>query len=71
MGELDNFRADVRAWLESNYPAPLRDPNMMGDPEAAWGGRAFTADCNDPHFDWIRKLAERGWTATASPPVPD
>jgi alkylation response protein AidB-like acyl-CoA dehydrogenase len=67
MGELETFRADVRAWLESNYPAPLRDPDMIGNPEAVWGGRAFADNVDDPHFAWTRKLAERGWTAPTWP----
>jgi alkylation response protein AidB-like acyl-CoA dehydrogenase len=67
VGELETFRADVRAWLESNYPAHLRDPDMMGNSEAVWGGRAFADNFDDPHFAWIRKLADRGWTAPTWP----
>jgi alkylation response protein AidB-like acyl-CoA dehydrogenase len=67
LSQLDALRADVRAWLESNYPAQLRDPRMIGDPEAVWGGRAFADNFDDPHFAWIRKLAERGWTAPTWP----
>ena len=61
-GELDAFRAEVKAWLEANYPAELRDPKVKSDPEAMWGGRAF-AGSNDPQIVWMRKMAQQGWTA--------
>lgn len=40
-GELDAFRAEVKAWLEANYPAELRAPKVKSEPKAMWGGRAF------------------------------
>ena len=65
-GELDAFRAEVKAWLEANYPAELRDPKVKSDPEAMWGGRAF-AGSNDPQIVWMRKMAQKGWTAPTWP----
>ena len=65
-GELDAFRAEVKAWLEANYPAELRDPKVKSDPEAMWGGRAF-AGSNDPQIGWMRKMAQKGWTAPTWP----
>ena len=65
-GELDAFRAEVKAWLEANYPAELRDPKVKSDPEAMWGGRAF-AGSNDPQIVWMRKMAQQGWTAPTWP----
>ena len=65
-GELDAFRAEVKAWLEANYPAELRDPKVKSDPEALWGGRAF-AGSNDPQIVWMRKMAQQGWTAPTWP----
>ena len=59
--KLDAFRTEVRAWLEANYPAELRDPNAKTDPEAVWGGRAF-AGSDDPQSEWMRRVAEKGWT---------
>ncbi|RAK58832.1 acyl-CoA dehydrogenase [Phenylobacterium hankyongense] len=64
--EPDAFRADVRAWLEANYPAELRDPKAATDPEAVWGGRAFEGS-QDPQIVWMRRVAEQGWTAPAWP----
>jgi alkylation response protein AidB-like acyl-CoA dehydrogenase len=64
--DTDAFRAEVRAWLEANYPAELRDPNAQTDPEAVWGGRAFEGS-QDPQIVWMRRVAEQGWTAPAWP----
>jgi len=64
--ELDAFRAEVRAWLEANYPAELRDPKTRTDPEAVWGGRAF-AGSDDPQSVWMRRMGEKGWTAPTWP----
>jgi alkylation response protein AidB-like acyl-CoA dehydrogenase len=64
--DLDAFRTEVRAWLEANYPAELRDPNAKTDPEAVWGGRAFV-DSSDPQSVWMRRAAERGLTAPTWP----
>jgi len=64
--DLDTFRSEVRAWLEANYPAELRDPDAKTDPEAVWGGRAFEGS-QDPQIVWMRRVAEKGWTAPAWP----
>ena len=64
--ELDAFRNEVRAWLEANYPAELRDPQAKTDPEAVWGGRRFDGS-SDPQIVWMRRMAEKGWTAPAWP----
>ena len=64
--DLDAFRAEVRAWLEANYPAELRNPSAKTDPEAVWGGRAF-AGSDDPQSVWMRRAAERGLTAPTWP----
>jgi alkylation response protein AidB-like acyl-CoA dehydrogenase len=64
--EIDDFRNEVRAWLEANYPAELRDPAAKTDPEAVWGGRAFEGS-EDPQSVWMRRAAEHGFTAPAWP----
>ena len=66
-GDLDAFRAETRAWLESNYPAELRDPKAKTDPEAIWGGRAFADNTTDPQIVWMRRAAEKGLTAPTWP----
>jgi alkylation response protein AidB-like acyl-CoA dehydrogenase len=64
--ELDAFRTEVRAWLEANYPAELRNADAKTDPEAVWGGRAFEGS-DDPQSVWMRKVAEKGWTTPTWP----
>ncbi len=59
------FRVQVRDWLKANYPPELRDPART-DPEAVWGGRAFVGS-DDPQSVWMRRAAERGFTAPAWP----
>ena len=65
-GDLDAFRSEVRTWLEAEYPAELRDAGAKVDPEAMWGGRAFEGS-SDPQIVWMRKMAEKGWTAPTWP----
>ena len=67
--ELDTFRSEVRDWLAANYPAELREPDARTDPEAVWGGRAFQGEkgSGDPQIVWMRRVAEKGWTAPAWP----
>jgi alkylation response protein AidB-like acyl-CoA dehydrogenase len=62
----DAFRAEAREWLAANYPAELKAAKPASDPEAVWGGRAF-AGGEDPQIVWMRRLAERGWTAPTWP----
>ena len=64
--ELDPFRSEVRAWLEANYPAALRKSDIVSDPEAVWGGRAFQG-LEDPQSVWMRRVAEKGWTTPTWP----
>jgi len=63
---LEAFRAEVREWLEANYPAELRQADARTDPEAIWGGRAFLGS-EDPQIVWMRRVAEKGWTAPTWP----
>ena len=65
-GDIDAFRSDVRAWLEANYPAELRDPKVRTDPEAVWGGRAF-AGGTDPQAIWTQRMGAKGWTTPTWP----
>ena len=64
--KLDAFRTEVRDWLKANYPAELRDPKVKTDPEAGWGGQAFIGS-HDPQIVWMRRVAEKGWTAPTWP----
>jgi alkylation response protein AidB-like acyl-CoA dehydrogenase len=64
--DLETFRAETKAWLAANYPAELKDPMARIDPEAMWGGRAMAAS-QDPQIVWMRRVAQKGWTAPAWP----
>ncbi|MFC3076569.1 acyl-CoA dehydrogenase family protein [Phenylobacterium terrae] len=64
--DLEAFRGEVKAWLEANYPPELKEPRPKTDPEAIWGGRKF-AGSEDPHIVWMRRVAEKGWTAPTWP----
>ncbi|HSV02769.1 MAG TPA: acyl-CoA dehydrogenase family protein [Phenylobacterium sp.] len=64
--ELEAFRTEVRSWLEANYPPELRQPDAKTDPEAVWGGRAFEGS-QDPQIVWMRRMAQKGWTAPTWP----
>ena len=61
---LEEFRSEVRAWVEDNCPHTMRTP--MPDGETVWGGR----NAQFPHPDaklWMERMAERGWTAPTWP----
>jgi len=63
--DLDSFRAETRAWLESNAPKSL-----FGMPftelEGVWGGkRAHFA--HPDQKTWLEVMGEKGWTAPTWP----
>ena len=60
------FAAEVRQWLAANYPTELKGADARTDPEAVWGGRRFVGS-DDPQILWLRRMAERGWTAPTWP----
>jgi len=65
VGDLDAFRAEVRAWLEAEAPASLRGA-PAGFLQGTWGGRKAKFDSPE-HERWLRMMAERGWTAPTWP----
>jgi alkylation response protein AidB-like acyl-CoA dehydrogenase len=64
--DLEAFRAEAREWLTANYPPELKTADAATDPEAVWGGRAFEGS-SDPQILWMRRMAEKGWTAPTWP----
>ncbi len=60
MSELEQFRSEVRSWLEENCPQSMRTPPKSFEDFYA-GGR-------NPEFDhpdepvWCERMAARGWT---------
>ncbi len=59
MADLDQFRADTRAWLEANCPPEMRQP-MRSEKDANWGGR--NPDFQPGQKHWMDAMASRGWT---------
>ena len=60
MSDLDQFRADTRAWLEANCPPEMREP-MRGEKDLCWGGRHFEFQ-SPAQKQWLDVMASRGWT---------
>ncbi len=65
-GGADAFAEEVRKELAAMYPPELKDPNAKTDYEAVWGGRAF-AGSSDPQIVWMKRMAQKGWTAPTWP----
>lgn len=64
MNEIEEFRHTTRQWLETHCPASMRTP--MSEREVVWGGRNATFPSTDAE-QWLRVMAERGWTAPSWP----
>ena len=62
--ELDDFRTEVRDWLEANCPASMRTP--MKDDEIVWGGRREKFK-NPASKVWLERMSDKGWTAPEWP----
>ncbi|MGB3457074.1 MAG: acyl-CoA dehydrogenase family protein [Litorimonas sp.] len=62
---LEEFRADARAWLEENCPEEMRTP-VEGDQDVCWGGRNFEFQ-SDAQKVWLERMAAKGWTVPTWP----
>ena len=60
MTDLDQFRAETRAWLEANCPPEMREP-IRSDKDSVWGGRDQSA-MTPAQKQWMDAMASRGWT---------
>lgn len=65
MNDLDVFRKETREWLEENCPVSMRKP-MKSEKDQCWGGRNWTFQSEDQRL-WMKRMAERGWTAPQWP----
>jgi acyl-CoA dehydrogenase len=65
MDDLAAFRAETRAWLEVNCPAPMREP-VRSDTDLCWGGRDPVFSCVEQKL-WMERMAARGWTVPEWP----
>jgi alkylation response protein AidB-like acyl-CoA dehydrogenase len=59
MSELEEFRADARAWLEENCPESMRTP--MVEEEMVAGGSKKRSP-NPDSYVWLERMHSRGWT---------
>ena len=64
MSDLDQFRAETRAWLEDNCPASMR--TSTPEEEVVWGGRKQEW-VNPDSKVWMDRMAEKGWTVPRWP----
>jgi len=62
---IEAFRAEVRAWLEANCPAEMRQP-LHGEEDYCWGGRQAQFQ-SDAQRLWLQRMGERGWTVPTWP----
>ena len=58
MQELDQFRHDVREWLQSNCPESQRQP--ISAEEQYWGGRRGKFPSEDARC-WYEAMRDKGW----------
>jgi len=65
MEQHEQFRTEVRAWLEQNCPASMRTP-IAGDGDLCWGGRKFSFHSAEQKL-WLERMAARGWTVPEWP----
>ena len=64
MEHLEQFRQEVRDWLEENCPPSIRTP--LVPEEEVWGGR--NAEYVNPESKlWLERMGNKGWTAPNLP----
>ncbi len=65
MSTTENFRAEVRQWLEANCPASMRTPAISNEDMVPGGSRiSFRSD--DQRL-WFERMRDRGWFAPGWP----
>ncbi len=62
--DLEEFRAEARAWLEANCPESQRQPMTAAD--QYWGGRRGRFPSADARL-WFERMRDRGWIAPEWP----
>lgn len=65
MADLETFRSETRAWLESNCPAEMRQP-ARDEEDVYWGGRKATFK-NDAQKAWFEACVDKGYTVPSWP----
>jgi acyl-CoA dehydrogenase len=62
--DLEQFRQEVRQWLEDNCPPSQRQP--ITPEEQYWGGRRGTFPSEDARL-WFQRMRDKGWIAPEWP----
>ena len=65
MNEADQFKTEVREWLEANCPESMRSP-YRSEADICWGGLDWQFQSEDQQ-KWLRRMAQKGWTAPSWP----
>ncbi len=63
--ELEAFRAEIRDWVEKNYPRSLGS-GLDTEDDSIWGGRKAIYGNPDAKL-WLARMASRGFTAPTWP----
>ena len=58
LDDLEEFKAEVRAWLEANCPESQRQP--ITPQEQFWGGRGGSFPSEDARA-WYERMRDKGW----------
>ncbi|RVT94454.1 acyl-CoA dehydrogenase family protein [Sphingomonas crocodyli] len=66
MSELDDFRAETRAWLEANCPQSRRGAFRGFSTFNYWGGRKAEFQDEDQKV-WFERMRDKGWTVPEWP----
>ena len=67
MSDLDNFRQEVKEWLDQNCPPSMKkgaDPEIPVD--EVWGGRKAVYKNPDSKV-WLERMGSKGWTMPTVP----
>ena len=57
---LNDFRTEVRAWLEENCPPEMREP-VRDEDDVCWGGRNWEFK-NEAQRVWLERCVAKGYT---------
>ena len=65
MSDLEEFRAEVRAWLQENCPERMRDGDITAENQC-WGGRQWQFQSEAQEI-WFERALSRGYTVPSWP----
>ena len=60
MSNLDDFRMEVRAWLDEHCPPAMREP-VLEENDVCWGGREGKFK-NEAQKQWLESCVSKGYT---------